>query len=77
MSTWGFGNRDTFHCLMTYTSVCFPSHNLTVDNAASDTEDDLRVGTASGTQRNFKFGMYTGLTSGKESPGLLVRNAFH
>ena len=47
------------------------------DNVASDTEDDLRVGTASGTQRNFKFGMYTGLTSGKESPGLLVRNAFH
>ena len=62
---------------MTYTSVCFPSHNLTVDNVASDTEDDLRMGSASGTQRNFKFGMHTGLTSGKESPGLLVRNAFH
>lgn len=54
MTTWGFGNRDTFHCLMTYTSVCFPSHNLTVDNVASDTEDDLMMGTASGTQREFQ-----------------------
>ncbi|KAI4547180.1 hypothetical protein MG293_003735 [Ovis ammon polii] len=36
-----------------------------VDNVASDTEDDLMMGTASGTQRNFKFGMYTGLTSGR------------
>lgn len=77
MTTWGFGNRDTFHCLMTYISACFPSHNLTVDNVASGTEDDLRMETASETKRNFKFGMYRDLTSGKESPGLLVRNAFH